>query len=172
MNRRLMAIGIAAALVGAGAIAAQRWPVATPAAPPVPEPTDQPAGHPIDVWGPAPAAAQDQAEPLPPVVPAPAVETQLEIEDRGDRVALTLRHANRAEVVRRFAELTGTQILGPAPSLAEAPPLTLHWSGSDVGEAWRRILGDEAGHVMACSGRHACRVWLLTSRAGGPAPAS
>lgn len=185
-RRILLMLGFAAALAAAGAIASQRWPLATPPATPVPESADHPAGHPAGLWGAAPpsaatspddeapavgtAAEPAAAVPLSPAPLATMTETLLEIDRHGERLELRFQRASRAEVVRRLAKLTGTQILGSTRALADARPLTLHWQGRDLGEAWRHVLGDELGHVLACAGRNACRVWLLPA-AQGPAGA-
>ena len=49
--------------------------------------------------------------------------------------------------------------------LSTTRPLTRHWRGRDLAEAWRQVLGDEVSHALQCDAR-GCRVWVLA--ANGP----
>lgn len=135
--------------------------------------------------GPAGAAAATPA-PLPrwetgaalPATPAAAVVKpappsspeagQARVWRERHTIVIASRQAPRAEVARQLAALTGVDPQRPAAVLHGARPLTLHWRGSDAAEAWRRVLGAQAGHALQCDGAR-CRLWLIAQPAAAAA---
>ena len=88
---------------------------------------------------------------------APAVVRQ------GSMIHITADTASRSQVAQRLAALTHAQLLGELGALADAPPLTLHWQGSEPQAAWAALLGDETNHALQCDSA-GCKVWVFVAR--------
>lgn len=112
------------------------------------------------------AAAAVAAPAAPAAAPAPEAPAGVAVVRRdGSQWVLQARAASRAEVATALATASGSQLLEQPQALAAARPLTRHWRGRDLAEAWRQVLGDEVSHALQCDAR-GCRVWVLA--ANGP----
>ncbi len=167
----LAAAALAALLGGAAAAYAMIRPAAQPVA--VPE-AATPARHPARLWETSAdelPAEELQAPATPPAVraasaaSAPAERGALAVRLVDGELRIEARGASRRDAARLLAELTGSALLGEPDTLVQAQPLNLHWSGRDLRDAWRAVLGDEVSNGLQCAARDACRVWIL-----GPAP--
>lgn len=107
----------------------------------------------------APSGAAS-GRPSAPAEPGAADAASARVWRERHTIGVAARQASRAEVARQLAVLTGVDPQRPAEALHAAPPLTLHWRGSDAAEAWRQVLGVHADHAVQCdAGR--CRLWLV-----------
>ncbi|MBX3600083.1 MAG: hypothetical protein KF863_05635 [Rubrivivax sp.] len=84
----------------------------------------------------------------------------------GSQWVLQARAASRAEVATALATASGSQLLEQPQVLSTTRPLTRHWRGRDLAEAWRQVLGDEVSHALQCDASR-CRVWVLAAPAAG-----
>lgn len=98
--------------------------------------------------------------------PAAAAAASPAVWRDGEHWVLRAEAADRWAVATALAAASGSRLLEQPQALAAARPLTRHWRGRDLVEAWRQVLGDEVSHALQCDGRR-CRVWVLAPTATG-----
>lgn len=96
---------------------------------------------------------------------APAGAT-VAVQHDGTHWVLQARRAEPAAVWQALAAASGSTL--SAPATAGTRPLTLHWRGTRLHDAWQRVLGHGVNHALQCD-RRRCRVWVLGPVAAAPA---
>jgi hypothetical protein len=142
----------AAACLGLAAVAAVAWW----------------AGH-RDALPEAPVAVtqEDGADtptlmPLPPrpeLATAPPPSPSLNITRHDGVWRIEADGVSRLVAAQRFAQASGSPLLGNTMPLAATRPLHLRWQGRDPAAAWQAVLGSDVSFAMRC-GASRCRVWI------------
>jgi hypothetical protein len=81
------------------------------------------------------------------------------VRQEGRHWVLEARATPRAVLATRLAQLSGSTIHESPALLERLPPLTRHWRGHSLAEAWQQVLGPDVSHAIHC-GANRCRVWI------------
>lgn len=108
-------------------------------------------------------------EPPRPTAPALAPVPTLNITREGAGWRIEAIGASRLDAARRWAQASGSPVLGNVALLAFTRPLHLRWRGHDAADGWRAVLGSEVNFATQCSVAR-CRVWIVEGDTPGPAP--
>lgn len=68
--------------------------------------------------------------------------------------------APRLALAQRLAAATGTQLLDSPQLLSRTTPVTLHWRGKDINEAWAQLLASDVSYALQCQ-PGGCRLWVM-----------
>ena len=90
----------------------------------------------------------------------PAAGTVASVRQEAGNWVIDADAMPRLALAQRLAAATGTQLLDSPELLARTAPITLHWRGKDINEAWAQLLASDVSYALQCQ-PGACRLWVM-----------
>jgi hypothetical protein len=90
----------------------------------------------------------------------PPAEAATSVRQEAGSWIIDAETAPRLALARRLAAATGTQLLDQPELLSRTTPVTLHWRGQDIHEAWAQLLASDVSYALQCR-PGGCRLWVM-----------